>query len=38
MRGSTQHFYEVSIDADWVLALLAAGEGDGGRRPGEEIA
>ena len=25
--GSTQHFYEVSIDADWVLALLAAGEG-----------
>jgi DNA-binding transcriptional ArsR family regulator len=38
VRGSTQHFYEVSIDAGWVLALLAAGEEDGEPRSGEEIA
>jgi DNA-binding transcriptional ArsR family regulator len=40
VRGSTQHFYEVSVDAEWVRALLAAGEdqGNGVPRAGEENA
>jgi DNA-binding transcriptional ArsR family regulator len=40
VRGSTQHFYGVSIDADWAQALLAADESRGadGDRRGEEIA
>jgi DNA-binding transcriptional ArsR family regulator len=40
VRGSTQHFYGASIEADWAQALLAVEEGrraNGGRR-GEEIA
>jgi DNA-binding transcriptional ArsR family regulator len=48
VRGSTQHFYGIAIEADWAQALLAveeAREGNGGRslrsgggRLGEEIA
>jgi DNA-binding transcriptional ArsR family regulator len=46
VRGSTEHFYGVSIDADWARALLALEERDanGGRElqvngspQGEEI-
>jgi DNA-binding transcriptional ArsR family regulator len=36
VRGSTQHFYGMTLKDDWVLALLAAEDGaDGGR--GEEF-
>jgi DNA-binding transcriptional ArsR family regulator len=38
VRGSTQHFYDVALDADWAHALLAVdedGDPDNGRR-GEE--
>jgi DNA-binding transcriptional ArsR family regulator len=48
VRGSTQHFYGVALEAGWALELLALDEGDraaGGRemqaaagRQGEEIA
>jgi DNA-binding transcriptional ArsR family regulator len=40
VRGSTQHFYGVSLQADWAQALLAIdedGNRDDGRR-GEEAA
>jgi DNA-binding transcriptional ArsR family regulator len=40
VRGSTQHFYDAWIDAEWARALLAGedgGAGNGDRR-GEEIA
>lgn len=40
VRGSTQHFYGVSLEADWAQALLAVDEDrdrDDGRR-GEEAA
>jgi DNA-binding transcriptional ArsR family regulator len=40
VRGSTQHFYGVSLEADWAHALLAVEEDlnrDDGRR-GEEAA
>jgi DNA-binding transcriptional ArsR family regulator len=40
VRGSTQHFYGVSIEAEWARALLAVDEEQGadGDRQGEEIA
>jgi DNA-binding transcriptional ArsR family regulator len=48
VRGSTQHFYGIAIEAEWAQSLLAveeAHEGNGGRslrsrsdRLGEEIA
>jgi DNA-binding transcriptional ArsR family regulator len=40
VRGSTQHFYGVTIDADWAEAVLELDEGvdRDGRRRGEEIA
>jgi DNA-binding transcriptional ArsR family regulator len=37
VRGSTQHFYGVSMDDDWALAVLAIDEDAGGER-GEELA
>jgi DNA-binding transcriptional ArsR family regulator len=40
VRGSTQHFYDVAIEADWVQALLAIDEPPeaNGDPRGEEIA
>jgi DNA-binding transcriptional ArsR family regulator len=35
VRGSTQHFYGMTLEDDWVLALLAAEEETG---RGEEFA
>ena len=39
VRGSTQHFYGVTIDADWALAVLAIDEAArvGAALEGEEI-
>jgi DNA-binding transcriptional ArsR family regulator len=37
VRGSTQHFYGMSLDDDWARALLAADEGADGKL-GEEFA
>jgi DNA-binding transcriptional ArsR family regulator len=37
VRGSTQHFYGVTVDDEWALALLAVEEGGDGAR-GEEFA
>lgn len=36
VRGSTQHFYDVSLDADWAHALLAVEEDGNAARRGEE--
>ncbi len=39
VRGSTQHFYGVNIEAEWARALLKAEEASNGGAPrGEEIA
>jgi DNA-binding transcriptional ArsR family regulator len=37
VRGSTQHFYGMSIEEDWAQAVLALDERDDGGR-GEELA